>query len=165
MPPLWYWTEEEYALLKELYPHASKEVILVKLEHHSWLAIQKKACKLKIKRHVKSYTKQKKIKATKAWTNEEHEILEIFYPRSSKEVILDTLKKRSWNEIIIEAELLGIKRYIKVGNGKKEKIAYTLSKKKLEKLLCGMEYTIEEIAKKLKTTPSIVRRNISRYGL
>jgi len=165
MPPLWYWTEEEYALLRELYPHASKEVILLKLEHHSWLAIQKKACKLKIKRYVKSYSKQQKAKSTKTWTDEEHEILEIFYPRSSKEVILDTLKKWSWKEITVEAELLEIKRYVQDDNGKKKKIAYTLSKKKLEKLLYGMEYTIDEIAKKLKTTPAIVRRNISHYGL
>jgi hypothetical protein len=163
----WYsWKEEEHKLLKELYPKESKEVILATLKNHSWAAIQKKASKLKLKRHVKSYTKQnKKEVITRSWSTYEHEVLEIFYPRSSKEVILDTLRTRSWKEIVCEANVLGIKRYVKDDNRKKKKIAYTVSKKKLEKLLYGMEYTIEEIAEKLKTTPDIVRRNISRYGL
>lgn len=184
MPPIWHWTEEDYALVKELYPSATKEEILSKIKHHSWAAIQKVASKLKIRRNVNIDYKQNKITETKKnksnpvalnkmkttlnsmpWTDEEHEILEIFYPRSSKAVILDTLRKRSWLEITIEAELLGIKRLVKDDKGKKKKITYTLSKKKLEKLLYGMKYTIEEIARKLNTTPDIVRRNISRYGL
>jgi hypothetical protein len=185
MSPFWHWLKEDHALLKELYPSAPKEFILSKIKNHSWTAIQKEASRLRIKRSTKSseYKKNKiniikmehknpielkKMKADfhiKPWTDVEHEILEIFYPRSSKTVILDTLRKRSWFEITIEAELLGIKRHVKDDEGKKKKIAYTLSKKKLEKLLYGMEYTIEEIAMKLNTTPAIVRRNISRYGL
>jgi hypothetical protein len=181
------WTDEEIASLKELYPYASKEKILSRITRRKWHPIQKMASRLGIKRDAgfdiqSQYIKTKKTAETKMdreqllqtkeymgakpWSEEEHETLKIFYPKSDKEIVLDTLRKRSWMEIEIEAELLGIKRRVDdSGWVRKINIRYTLSKKKLAKLLADEDITIEDIAEKLNTTPDIVRRNISRYGL
>jgi hypothetical protein len=187
MPPRWPWPDEDISLLKELYPYAPKEVILSRITHKTWHSIQKMASRLGIKRDagfdIKSqYIKTKKSAETKMdreqllqtkeyigskpWSEEEHETLRIFYPKSDKEIVLDTLRKRSWMEIEIEAELLGIKRRVNdSGWVRKRNIRYTLSKKRLAKLLADEDITIEDIAERLNTTPDIVRRNISRYGL
>jgi Fe-S cluster biosynthesis and repair protein YggX len=187
MPPIWRWTDEDRAILKELYPHATKDVILSKITHKTWVAITKEASRLGIKRNSDFDAKRRygntgkpeetkmdreqllDIKAgfrSKPWSEDEHEALKIFYPRSAMEIVLDTLSKRSWMEIKIEAELLGIKRRVNDFEPKrKKKISHTLSKKKLEKLLVKEDITVEEIAEKLNTTPDIVRRNMSRYGL
>jgi hypothetical protein len=181
------WTDEEIATLKELYPYASKEEILSRITHRKWHPIQKQASRLGIKRDsgfdIKSqYIKSKKSTKTKMdreqllqtkknfgskpWSEEEHETLRIFYPRSDKDIVLDTLNKRSWMEIEIEAELLEIKRRVDdSGWIRKRNIRYTLSRKKLAKLLEDEDITIEDIAERLNTTPDIVRRNMSRYGL
>jgi len=188
MPPIWRWTDEDRSILKELYPYATKEKILSQITHKTWVAITKEASRLGIKRNSGFDIKRQsvnfrkpeeskmdrnqllEIKAgfrSKPWTDEEHESLKIFYPRAEQEIVLDTLRKRSWTEIKIEAELLGIKRLVNdnVFRKKTKLTSYTLSKKKLEKLLANEDITVEEIAEKLNSTPDIVRRNISRYGL
>jgi hypothetical protein len=188
VPSIWPWTDEDISLLKELYPYALESVILSKITHKTWGAIQQKASRLGIKRNTDFNEKRQSANSRKSdeskldrnqlldlkanfrskpWTDEEHESLKIFYPRADQEIVLDTLRKRSWSEIKIEAELLGIKRLVNdnVFRKKTKLTSYTLSKKKLEKLLANEDITVEEIAEKLNSTPDIVRRNISRYGL
>jgi len=56
------------------------------------------------------------------WTDEEREILKIFYPRADRKIILDMLKNKSWYACRKEAERTGIKRIVShQGRSKKKK--------------------------------------------
>jgi hypothetical protein len=95
------------------------------------------------------------------WSTEEQEMLKMYFPRLREKEILEVLEGRSWLECCREAERLGIKRLV---TGREKKPGTVIGKLKLQKLLDN-DYTVEEIAKKLKSTPEIVRRNIRRYDL
>lgn len=97
----------------------------------------------------------------KTWTDEEIEILEIFYPRSSEKVILEMLPKKGWFQCVGKAEELGIVRMVKEKperGFKKKPLKNTVKKAELEKLLRNPSYTIYDIAKKLRTSPDVIRR-------
>jgi transcriptional regulator with XRE-family HTH domain len=120
-------------------------------------------------RQKSSHKRKSRFKQRNEWCKEEIEILEIFYPQSPEDIILNLLNMKTWNECIQKAKELGIGRKEQVKKKqrkrKKDKIRYTISIKKLKKLLDETELTIIEIAKRLKTTPDIVRRNIFKHNL
>lgn len=101
------------------------------------------------------------------WREEEYGILETLYPRAEKSIILKELKKRSWSDIQEKAESLGLKRLIsdapKPGR-RKRKHRVSISKTELATLWVKRDLTIYDIAKRLKTTPDVVRRTVFKYG-
>jgi hypothetical protein len=100
------------------------------------------------------------------WTDEEIELLKQLYPKTiDKKEIIKALKNKSWFAIKKQAELLDIKREIKNHGGRpKKKLRQVLGKNELTELL-RKDLTIDDIAKKLRTEPHIVRRFIQKYGL
>jgi predicted transcriptional regulator len=104
------------------------------------------------------------------WSDEDREILKKLYPKATKEEILKALnneyRQKTWTAIQKEASRLKIKRdeeYKKVGRPKKKPRIH-LGHKELAEIL-KKNLTIDEIAKKLRTTPETVRRYIQKYGL
>lgn len=110
---------------------------------------------------------KKKKKDPLEWTGEEVEALEIFYPSSPEDIVLDAIPGKSWWRCVQKAEEMGLKRRAdetpKRGRDKK-KPQYNISKDKLSELL-KTNLTVEEIAKRLRTTPDIVRRHIFKWEL
>jgi len=96
-----------------------------------------------------------------SWTDVEREMLKMYFPALKEKDILDVLSGHTWSECCKEAERLGIKRLV---TGREKKPVAVFAKATLQKLLDN-NYTVEEIAKKLKSTPEIVRRNMRRYDL
>lgn len=105
-------------------------------------------------------------KHTGAWTAEEVEVLELYYPRcEDRAVILELLPGRSWNDCAVKAGELGITRLVDEREIARRKTPKrVLPKKKLERLL-NQDLTVDEIAHRLETTAEIVRRLMWRYGL
>jgi len=126
---------------------------------------QNKPQKQKKQASVKSILREKKDPYK--WSVEEIEALEIFFPRSPSEIVLDAIPGKSWYQCLEEAKKLDIKRRFEeapVKGRPKKKPKYNISKKKLSELL-ETALTIEEISKKLGTTPDIVRRSIFKWDL
>lgn len=104
------WTEEEIIILKEVYEHNSKEIILSKVQK-PWLSIRQKATDLGLHRDELLINEDRKIRGPRkdSWTIEEDNILKEIYEYNTKEVIL--LKfNRSWQSIFIRAKSLGLNR-------------------------------------------------------
>lgn len=100
------------------------------------------------------------------WTDEENELLKELYPTTiDKNDIIKALKNKSWYAIKKQATLLDIKREVEnLGGRPKKKPRIHLGHKELAAIL-EKDLTIDEIAKKLRTTPETVRRYIQKYGL
>ena len=98
------------------------------------------------------------------WTDEQRELLKQIYPNGSKKDLLKALKPKSWYAIYKEAKSLGLTRKPPNMGRPKKKPKQFLGEKQLASLL-EKNLTIEEIAKKLRTEPYIVRRYIQKYGL
>lgn len=102
------------------------------------------------------------------WSDEDRKILKELYPAAEKKDILKALnsknRKKTWMAIQKEASRLEIKREIKISGRPKRKPKQYIGKKQLASLL-ETELTINEIAKKLRTTPDVVRRYIHKYEL
>ena len=98
------------------------------------------------------------------WTDEQKELLKQLYPTKDKKEIIKTLKPKTWYAIQKKAKELDLKREIKNLGRPKKKPKQFLGKNQLAEIL-KKKYTIEEIAKKLRTEPHIVRRFIQKYGL
>jgi len=100
------------------------------------------------------------------WTDEQNEILKQLYPKTvDKKGIIKALKNKTWYAIQKQAELLGLKReVINTGGRHKKPPKQFLGKTQLQ-ILLQKDLTIEEIAKKLRSEPYIVRRYIQKYGL
>ena len=102
------------------------------------------------------------------WSDEDREILKKLYPSADKKEILFALnseyRKKTWAAIQKEASRMGIRRLVNNPGRPKKKPKQFLGPKQLTALL-EKNLTIEEIAKKLRTEPHIVRRYIKKYGL
>ena len=102
------------------------------------------------------------------WSDEDREILKKLYPVATKEELLKALnseyRKKTWTAIQKEASRLKIKREVQNPGRPKKKHKNYLGKNQLTELL-KKNLTIDDIAKKLRTTPEIVRRYILKYGL
>lgn len=104
------------------------------------------------------------------WSDEDRETLKNLYPIATKEELLKALngdyKQKTWTAIQKEASRLKIKRDVKYNKGgrPKKKPKQFLGEKQLRAIL-EKNLTIDEIAKKLRTEPHIVRRFIQKYGL
>ena len=103
------------------------------------------------------------------WSDEDRELLRKLYPTESKKEILKALnskyRKKTWLAIQKEASRLSIKREVKNAGRPKKPLKHYLGKNQLAELLNETDLTIDEIAKRLRTTPDIVRRYIFKYGL
>jgi hypothetical protein len=100
------------------------------------------------------------------WTDEEKELLKQLYPQTlDKNDIIKALKNKSWYAIKKQAKEMGIKREVRNPGGRpKKKPKQYLGKKQLTEIL-RKDLTIDEIAKKLRAEPHIVRRYIQKYEL
>ena len=100
------------------------------------------------------------------WTDEQNKLLKQLYPKTvDKNDIIKALKNKSWYAIQKQVKLLGLKREVKNTGGRpKKKPKQFLGPKQLTALL-EKNLTIEEIAKKLRSEPHVVRRYIKKYGL
>ena len=104
------------------------------------------------------------------WSDEDKGLLKNLYPVATKEELLNALnseyRKKTWSAIQKEASRLKIKREVEniKGGRPKKKPKNFLGKKQLTELL-KKDITINDIAKKLRTTPEIVRRYIQKYEL
>jgi len=100
------------------------------------------------------------------WTEQENELLKQLYPKTiNKKEIIKALKNKSWFAIQKQAKELNIKREVKNTGGRpKKKLRQVLGKNELTELL-RKDITIDDIAKKLRTEPHIVRRFIQKFGL
>jgi hypothetical protein len=92
------WSEEEIALLKEMYPFFPREEILKEIPNRTWHAIRLKANLLNIQRDENK------------WTDHEIKMLEEGYATYSKEEIMGLIPDRTWNSIRIKASQKNIKR-------------------------------------------------------
>ena len=99
------------------------------------------------------------------WTDEERDVLKELYPSVDKKAILKRLKNKSWYACQKEAKELGLQRTPPKGGRPKKKPKQYIGGAQLEKILNETELTIDEIAKRLRTTPEIIRRYIHKYGL
>ena len=102
------------------------------------------------------------------WSEEDREILKKLYPSADKKEILSALnseyRKKTCTAIQKEASRMSIKRLVNNSGRPKKKPKQFLGPKQLTVLL-KKNLTIEEIAKKPRTEPHIVRRYIKKYGL
>ncbi len=100
------------------------------------------------------------------WKPEERKILRQLYPTASKTEILKALKNKSWYACQKEAKELGLKREKTNVGRRKKPLKQFVGKNQLKKLIAEEgELTVEEISKKLKVPPDIVRRYLFKYGL
>ena len=103
------------------------------------------------------------------WSDDDIEILKQMYPNAPKEEILKALngknRDKTWTAIQKRASKLGIRRHVKNPGRPKKKKRYFIGKRELENLLNNTNLTIDEIAKKLRTDPDIIRRAIRKYEL
>ena len=100
------------------------------------------------------------------WTDEDNELLKNIYPKTiDKNDIIKALKNKTWYAIKKQADLLGIKREIKNPGGRKKKKPKQFLGERQLRVLLEKDLTIEDIAKKLRSEPHIVRRYIQKYGL
>jgi hypothetical protein len=98
------------------------------------------------------------------WTDEEIQLLKEIYPKLEKQKLLKQLKNKTWYAIKKKADELNLKRDDKLKQRQKKPPKQFLGEKQLRNLL-EKDLTIEEIAKKLRSEPHIVRRFIQKYGL
>jgi hypothetical protein len=98
------------------------------------------------------------------WTDEQNETLKQLYPTKDKKEILKALKPKTWYAITKQAKELGIIRTVKNLGRPKKKPRQVLGKNELTELL-RKDLTIDQIAKRLRTEPHIVRRFIQKYGI
>jgi hypothetical protein len=98
------------------------------------------------------------------WTEEQNDILKQLYPTKDKKEILKALKPKTWYAITKQAKELGLIRTVKNLGRPKKKPRQVLGKNELTELL-RKDLTIDQIAKKLRTEPHIVRRFIQKYGI
>ena len=103
------------------------------------------------------------------WTDEQRELLKQLYPIEDKKVIIKKLtqygRPKSWYACQKEAKELGLVRTAPKGGRPKKKPKVYLGKRQLEKILNETDWTIDQIAKKLRATPETVRKYIEKYGL
>mgnify|MGYP000521880505 CR=1 FL=1 len=98
------------------------------------------------------------------WTPEQLDILKKLYPSKPKKEVLKELKPKTWYTIDKKAKELKLLRDPKLQVRQKKPPKQFLGKAQLTKML-EKDLTIEEIAKKLRSEPHIVRRYIQKYGL
>ena len=97
------WTLEENNFLRQFYPDGSKETIMSKI-HRPWPSIITQACKLGIKRNIRS----------DSFTLKEEQLLKDIFEHNTKKHIIEKFKeagfKRSTASIFLNARRLGLKR-------------------------------------------------------
>lgn len=98
------------------------------------------------------------------WTDEERKLLRNLYPDTEKKEIIRALKNKSWYACQKEAKRLGLQRQSSHAGRPKKKPKQYIGKRQLAELI-ETDLTIDEIAKKLRTEPDIVRRYIFKYNL
>src|SRR4030043_1315168 len=100
------------------------------------------------------------------WTDEQTDLLKKLYPAADKKEVLKALKPKTWYAIQKQADALNLKRNENIlkGGRPKKKPKQFLGEKQL-RLLLQKDLTIEQIAKKIRTEPHIVRKFIQKYGL
>jgi len=98
------------------------------------------------------------------WTLEETELLKQIYPKTEKQLLLKQLKNKTWYAVKKKADELNLKRDDKLKQRQKKPPKQFLGERQL-RLLLEKDLTIEEIAKKLRSEPYIVRKFIQKYGL
>jgi hypothetical protein len=98
------------------------------------------------------------------WTEDQIETLKQLYPTKDKKEILKALKPKTWYAITKQAKELKLVRTVKILGRPKKKPRQVLGKNELTELL-RKDLTIDQIAKKLRTEPHIVRRFIQKYGI
>lgn len=97
------WTENEIALLKEKYPISTKKELLELFPDRSSKSISGKAEKMGIKKVGELERKN--------WTEEELDLIKVYYANSSKGEMLKLLPNRTWNEIQHKSSRLNIRKY------------------------------------------------------
>lgn len=109
------WTPEEEALLRDIYPHNTKETILSKIDR-SWGAIYIHAQFMGLHRD-REIVVQEMISGGKTathredlWSTEEDDTLRKIYPVGSKDDITAKLPKRTWKSIREHAIRLNLTR-------------------------------------------------------
>ena len=98
------------------------------------------------------------------WTDYDIDTLKKLYPNTPKDKLIKELKNKTWYTIDKKAKELGLTRNPKLTVRQKKPPKQFLGKSQL-RLLLEKDLTIEQIAKKLRTEPHIVRRFIQKYGL
>lgn len=98
------------------------------------------------------------------WTDQQTELLKQLYPAKDKREILKALKPKTWYAIQKQAKELGLVRTAPKYGRPKKKPKQFLGERQLRNLL-QKDLTIDQIAKKLRSEPHIVRRFIQKYGL
>ena len=96
-------TLEENNFIRQFYPNDSKETIMAKI-HRPWQSIITQACKLGIKRNIRS----------DSFTLKEEQLLKDIFEHNTKKYIIEKFKeagfKRSAASIFLNARRLGLKR-------------------------------------------------------
>lgn len=107
-----HWTEEEYAILREMYPTADSVAILEMLPDRTWRGIVKVASKLKITRGPKNTvpSDSERVKGWSFWSEDEDTILREMYARADAGAILEMLPDRTWTGVKRHANELGLLR-------------------------------------------------------
>lgn len=91
------WSTEEMSTLQELYPMATKQEIITRLNKRTWKSILDMANRLGIRRTRDEW-----------WSNEEKQYLMKYYINSSKDEIMKSLADRTWQAIQKVARSLGL---------------------------------------------------------
>jgi len=111
------YTEKDDKIIRQHYPHSTRNTIEKLLPKHTWASIRERAYKLKVKR--KSFP-------NKPWGKEKEELLRQLYPTYPRQEIQEKIGK-SWNAIIKKAHFMKIRRTISDSMGN----ATTISRQKL----------------------------------
>lgn len=98
------------------------------------------------------------------WTPDDVDTLKKLYSNTPKDRLIKELKNKTWYAIDKKAKELELKRDPKLTVRQKKPPKQFLGEKQLRTLL-EKDLSIEDIAKKLRTEPHIVRRFIQKYGL
>ncbi|MBL4951124.1 hypothetical protein JK635_02565 [Neobacillus sp. YIM B02564] len=129
------WTEEEEEILKKNYPTCDMDELLKILPRFTKEKIRIKACKLGIKRIIKT-TRKENSKMVR-WNDEEIELLKKVYKHSTNDELLQLFPRFDLRRIRYKARTLGLEKSNDIKNKDKEE--------QVSKMLGDSEWTDEEV--------------------
>lgn len=151
------WSEEETALLKEIYEHNTKEFIIPKF-NRSWNAIRWAAQNIGLSRDreliVAEMVEGGKTAPIREdfWTVEEDSLLKEIYENNLQDFIVPKFKNRTWQAIRERAVKLGLSR-------DKEQIRQDRNDTLMEQYGATSPFSFERTREKSRQT------NLERYGV
>ena len=143
---MYFWSEEEVLLLKEIYSKTPFKEIFSKFPLKSESTIRVKAISLGLKKETSSYNR------SKPWTEKELLLLKEKYAASTSDELKELFPQRKLKALQVKASRLGIKRDKDAKNRCREKTNFR-------------EYGVRYISQSEKVKETIKKNSLQKYGV